>query len=111
MDFLPVFLNLKNKPCLVVGGGDVAVRKASLLLQAGATVRIVSPQLNDSFELPPGSEHIAERFQSSHLNGMTLAIAATDNAEVNEQVSREAKQRNIPVNVVDNPDHCTFIIP
>ncbi len=111
MDFLPVFLNLKNKTCLVVGGGDVAVRKASVLLQAGATVRIVAPKLNESFKLPPGNEHIAERFQSSHLAGMTLAIAATDDAAVNALVSKEAMQRNIPVNVVDNPDLCTFIMP
>jgi len=111
MDFLPVFLNLRGKQCLIVGGGAVAVRKASLLLQAGATLRIVAPQLNASFELPPGNEHIVERFQPSHLDGMTLSIAATDDSAVNEQVSREAKQRNIPVNVVDNPDLCSFIMP
>jgi len=111
MDFLPVFLNLKGRKCLVVGGGDVAVRKASVLLQAGAMVRIVAPQLQESFELPPESEYLAARFQPSHLDGMTLVIAATNDTSVNEHVSREAKQRNIPVNVVDNPDHCTFIMP
>jgi uroporphyrin-III C-methyltransferase/precorrin-2 dehydrogenase/sirohydrochlorin ferrochelatase len=111
MDFLPVFLNVKQKKCLVVGGGDVAVRKASILLEAGASVKIVAPQLNESFELPAGSEYIAEHFQASHLDGMTLAIAATDDTAVNEQVSREAIQRNIPVNVVDNPRLCSFIMP
>jgi len=111
MDFLPIFLNLKNQPCLIVGGGEVAVRKAAVLLQAGATLRIVSPQLIDSFELPQGSEYIAERFQSAHLDGMTLVIAATDDAAVNEQVSREAKLRKLPVNVVDNPELCSFIMP
>ena len=111
MDFLPIFLNLKGKQCLVVGGGNVAVRKASVLLQAGAAVRIVAPILKESFELPPGSVYTAERFQSSQLDGMTLAIAATNDAAVNEQVSREAKQRNIPVNVVDNPELCSFIMP
>ena len=111
MNHLPIFLNLKNKSCLVVGGGDVAVRKASLLLQAGATLTIVAPQLNETFELPSGSDHIAEHFQPSHLDGMTIAIAATDNSAVNEQVSQEARLRNIPVNVVDNPELCTFIMP
>ena len=111
MNYLPIFLNLKNKPCLVVGGGDVAVRKAALLLQAGAIIRIVAPILNESFVLPPGSEYLAERFQASHLDGMTLAIAATDDTAVNEYVSREAQQRNIPLNVVDNPNLCTFIMP
>jgi uroporphyrin-III C-methyltransferase/precorrin-2 dehydrogenase/sirohydrochlorin ferrochelatase len=111
MNHLPIFLNLKNKTCLVVGGGEIAVRKASVLLQAGAAVRIVAPTLNPSFEVPPGSEYIAERFQPFHLDGMALAIAATNDIAVNEQVSLEAKQRNIPVNVVDNPELCTFIMP
>ena len=111
MDFLPIFLDLKNKPCLVVGGGRVAVRKASVLLQAGARIRIVAPQMNVAFELPPGSGHVAEHFRPAHLDGVALVIAATDDAAVNEQVSREAEQRNIPVNVVDNPDLCSFIMP
>lgn len=111
MDFLPIFLNLKDKHCLVVGGGEVAVRKASVLLQAGAIIRLVAPQLNESFTLPSGSEYLAERFQPSHLDGITLTVAATNDAAVNAQVSLEAKQRNIPVNVVDSPDLCTFIMP
>ncbi len=86
MDFLPIFLNIKNQRCLVVGGGDVAVRKASVLLQAGAKLRIVAPQLNEAFKLPPGNEYLAERFQTAHLDGMTLVIAATDDAAVNELV-------------------------
>ncbi|MBI3901998.1 MAG: uroporphyrinogen-III C-methyltransferase [Nitrosomonadales bacterium] len=111
MDFFPIFLNIKNQPCLVVGGGTVAVRKAALLLQAGAKLRIVAPQLDKGFELPHGSEYLAERFQPSQLDGMALVIAATDDAAVNEQVSRGAKLRNIPVNVVDNPELCSFIMP
>jgi len=111
MNFLPIFLNIKNQRCLVVGGGDVAARKASVLLQAGAKLRIVAPQLNEAFNLPPGNEYLAERFQTAHLDGMTLVIAATDDAAVNELVSREAKQRNIPVNVVDKPELCSFIMP
>ncbi len=111
MNFLPIFLNIKNQRCLVVGGGDVAARKASVLLQAGAKLRIVAPQLNEAFKLPPGNEYLAERFQTAHLDGMTLVIAATDDAAVNELVSREAKQRNIPVNVVDKPELCSFIMP
>ena len=111
MNYLPIFLNLTNKTCLVVGGSDIAVRKISLLLQAGANVRIVAPDLNPSFKLPSGSEYIESRFQPSHLDGMTLAIAATNDVAVNQQVSQEAKLRNIPVNVVDNPEFCTFIMP
>ncbi len=111
MDFLPIFLKLQNQPCLVVGGGEIAARKATMLLQAGALVKIVAPHLIESFELAPACSHVAERFSPAHLDGMTLAIAATDDAAVNQQVSREAKQRNIPVNVVDNPELCSFIMP
>jgi len=111
MNYLPIFLNIRNQPCLVVGGGTVAVRKAGLLLQAGATLRVVSPQRHEAFELPSGSEYLTERFQPSHLDGMALVIAATDDTVVNIQVSQEAKLRNIPVNVVDNPELCSFIMP
>ncbi len=111
MDYLPIFLNVKGKPCLVVGGGEVGVRKASLLSQAGAQVTLVAPKLNISDELPLGCTYLAENFQPALLDGKILAIAATDNASVNEQISLEAKSRNIPVNVVDCPDLCTFILP
>jgi len=111
MNYFPIFLNLKNQTCLIVGGGEVAVRKASVLLQAGAQLRIVAPKLNDLLELPPGSFYLAEKFHPSHLDGIILTIAATNDITVNQQVSLEARLRNIPVNVVDNPELCTFIMP
>ena len=110
MDFCPIFLNLKGKACLVVGGGEVAVRKASILLQSGARVKVVSPEL--CMELRKLEiAHLPERFSDFHLEGMTLAIAATDDREVNRAVSEAARKRNIPVNVVDNPDLCSFVMP
>ena len=110
MDFFPIFLNLKDKDCLVVGGGEVAVRKASVLLQSGAKVKVVSPEL--CMELRKLEiEHLPERFSDAHLDGMTLAIAATDDRAVNVAISEAAKKRNIPVNVVDNPDLCSFVMP
>ncbi|MDR2195814.1 MAG: siroheme synthase CysG [Gallionellaceae bacterium] len=111
MTHLPIFLNLQNRPCLIVGGGKVAARKAALLTQAGATLRVVAPQLDAAFALPPNAEYLAENFKPAHLDNMTLAIAATNDAAVNAAVSREAMQRNIPVNVVDNPALCSFIMP
>ena len=111
MDFFPIFLNLKGKKCLVVGGGDVSFRKASVLVQAGALVKIVSPEFCQAFKSIPNIEYVPDRFQAVHLNGITLVIAATDEIETNEEVSNEAKKRNIPVNVVDNPNLCTFIMP
>ena len=111
MDYFPIFLNLKEKKCLVVGGGEVSFRKASVLIQAGALVKIVSPELCEAFKHLPSIEYVPDRFQAAHLNGVTLVIAATNEIKTNKEISIEAKKRNIPVNVVDNPDLCTFIMP
>ncbi|MFZ2524979.1 MAG: siroheme synthase CysG [Candidatus Ferrigenium altingense] len=111
MDFLPIFMDVKGRLCLVVGGGEVAHRKASVLLAAGAAVRAVAPEFSAAFAALPGVECIAGHFQPSHLDGAVLAIAATDDGAVNREVSQQARARNIPVNVVDNPDLCTFIMP
>lgn len=110
MDFFPIFLNLKQKSCLVVGGGEVALRKAAILLQSGAVVKVVAPDLCEGFS-DLGVEHVPDIFRDAHLDDMTLAIAATDDAAVNSAVSASAKARHIPVNVVDNPELCSFVMP
>jgi len=114
MDYLPIFLNIKQRDCLIVGGGGVAARKADLLLKAGACVIVVSPTLNSELNALLQANkiiYIAETFQPSHLCNMALAIAATDDASINQATSEAAKQAGIPVNVVDNPALCTFIMP
>jgi len=114
MDFLPIFLDIKGQPCLVVGGGDIAARKASLLLEADGAVTVVSPELSGQMAgyVKEGRvEHIKGTFENQHLDGMRVVIAATDDRAVNEQVSAECQIRSIPVNVVDNPDLCSFIMP
>lgn len=114
MDFLPVFLTLKNKPCLVVGGGEVATRKITMLLRAGARVYVVARQLNSAltdFCTQQRIEHLGQDFQPIHLADFVLVIAATDDDSLNQLVSQAAQERNIPVNVVDNPQLCTFIMP
>jgi uroporphyrin-III C-methyltransferase/precorrin-2 dehydrogenase/sirohydrochlorin ferrochelatase len=114
MDFLPIFMNLQGQRCLVVGGGEVAVRKAALLLEAGADVRVVSPELVGSLKEQAAGGVIDYRqgsFEAEDLDGVALVIAATDDAAVNRTVSEMAKSRQLPVNVVDNPELCTFIVP
>ncbi len=111
MDFFPIFINLKGRACLVVGGGDTAFRKTSALLRAGALVRVVSPDLCEAFKALPEIEYTPEKFQVHHLDGMTLAVAATNSLDTNRAVFDEAKSKNILVNVVDNPALCTFIMP
>lgn len=111
MDFLPIFLNVKGKLCLVVGGGEVAARKAGVLLDAGAKVRVVAPQIRSALSEQHDVESIVARFEALHLDGIALVIAATDDRSVNQQVSVQASARNIPVNVVDDPELCSFIMP
>ncbi len=111
MDFLPIFANVRGKPCLLVGGGGVATRKADVLLQAGAKLRVVAPEIADDLKSAQGVEAITARFMPEHLDGMKLVIAATNDRAVNKQVSELAQARNIPVNVVDDPELCSFIMP
>ena len=114
MDFLPIFLNIRNRPCLVVGGGSVAERKVSLLMDAGADITIVSLNLCDSLKALLDDGQLSFRhgeFIDDDIDGKVLIIAATDDRQVNEKISSLANERGIPVNVVDNPDLCSFIMP
>jgi len=114
MDYLPVFLDIKNKPCLVVGGGAVATRKVSLLLEAGARVHVVSPSLEPALQEWVQQQkitHTAQVFEAEQVFNQTLVIAATNDMTANRLVSASAQSRNIPVNVVDHPELCTFIMP
>ena len=114
MDYLPIFLRLTDEPALVVGGGSVAARKVSLLLQANARVTVVSPELEDSLaQLKANNEidHIQGQYQDDMVRQYRLVIAATDDAKVNQAIFDQAKEFNIPVNVVDQPALCSFIMP
>lgn len=111
MDFLPIFANVKNKLCLVVGGGSVGARKAAVLLEAGAKVRVVAPEIADDLRAHSNVETVVARFDVQHLDGVSLVIAATNDRAVNKLVSELAQARNIPVNVVDDPELCSFIMP
>jgi uroporphyrin-III C-methyltransferase/precorrin-2 dehydrogenase/sirohydrochlorin ferrochelatase len=114
MDYFPIFFNIQGRRCLLVGGGEVAVRKASLLMQAGAALTVVSPELAPELAALAAEgriEHVAARFEPAQLEGCHLVVAATDDAEVNRTVSESAQALRIPVNVVDNPALCSFIVP
>ncbi len=114
MKFFPIFLNIKDQPCLVVGGGDVAARKVTLLCQAGGQVTVVAPRLCDrlSGQCQRGEVKYQQRnFEPDDIVGKLIVIAATDDGEINGRVSALAKQRNIPVNVVDQPALCSFTMP
>ena len=98
----------------VVGGGDVACRKVEGLLDAGVLVRVISPDLTPALRLLAVSgriTHVPRAYRSGDLEGAQLAIAATGDRAVNAAVYAEARQRGLPVNVVDDPEHCTFHVP
>jgi uroporphyrin-III C-methyltransferase/precorrin-2 dehydrogenase/sirohydrochlorin ferrochelatase len=114
MDFLPIFLDVRGEPCLVVGGGEVAARKCGLLLRAGARVTVLAPELSAAFGADLAAARIAHRaasFRDADLEGFAVAIAATSDDAVNRAVAAAARARRIPVNVVDQPALCSFILP
>jgi uroporphyrin-III C-methyltransferase/precorrin-2 dehydrogenase/sirohydrochlorin ferrochelatase len=114
MDYLPLFMQLRSQPVLVVGGGHIATRKIDLLRRSGAQITVVSPELREELhKLVSRGElrHIAETFAEAHIEGATLVIAATNDHEVNAAISAAAQARRIPVNVVDTPALSTFIFP
>jgi len=114
MDFLPIFLDIKDQDCLVIGGGNIAARKVFLLRRSGGKVTVVAPELADALkqQVENGEvSHIAKEFDNDDIQSQRVVIAATDNPEVNKRVSEIAKEKNIPVNVVDTPEHCTFVVP
>lgn len=114
MDYLPIFCRLDNKPVLLVGGGEVAERKARLLLDAGARLTVVSPELDPELATLAvnGTIHWLDgEFEQKQLVGMWLVVAATDRREVNALVYQSANQAGIFANVVDDPKRSSFIMP
>lgn len=114
MAFYPVYLDVSNERCVVVGGGEVAERKATGLLECGAKVVIVARDLTAELRAMKeagGIEQVADDYREQYLDRAFLVIGATDRGDVNEQVFRDARGRGILVNIVDEPARCTFIVP
>src|SRR5262245_34976824 len=107
-------MDLRERLCVLIGGGDVAARKAALLLRAGAKLRVVAPDLCPALaELAASGalSHSARSFEPSDMEAAVLVVAATNQRDVNRAVSEQAFARNIPVNVVDDPELCSVIVP
>lgn len=114
MDYLPIFADLKQRPVLVVGGGDVAARKVSLLQRAGAEIRIVAQSLSPELEQQRQQGRVlwlGKTFDPQQLDDVFLAIAATDDNALNAAVFAEADKRRVLANVVDDQPCCSFIFP
>jgi precorrin-2 dehydrogenase/sirohydrochlorin ferrochelatase len=114
MGYIPIFLDVTGRECVVVGGGEVAARKVESLLEAGARVTVVSPRLSPSLQtiVARGNVvHIARDYQRGDIVGCVLAYAATDDPKLHREIAAEARSLGIPLNVVDVPELCTFIAP
>lgn len=110
LNHYPIFLNLRDRPVLVVGAGKVALRKTRGLLEAGARVTVVAPRWEAGFEALP-VRFVRRRFRVSDLAGAALVFAATDDRSVNRRVGVEAKRRGIFANIADSAEECDFVVP
>ncbi|MGM8938733.1 siroheme synthase CysG [Psychrobacter glaciei] len=114
MNTFPLFFKLEDRKVLIVGGGDVALRKADLLSRAGACITVLAPTIMAEIQaLLSDSKHqlIYENYHKTYMTGARVIIAATDDETLNHQIHADATEINIPVNVVDTPPLCDFIFP
>ncbi|HON59269.1 MAG TPA: bifunctional precorrin-2 dehydrogenase/sirohydrochlorin ferrochelatase [Smithella sp.] len=114
LKYYPIFLDIRDKKCVVVGGGEVAARKVSRLLDCGAKVFVISPELSPelvSLKEKNAICHIAAVYTGYFLEGACLVIGATDDEATNERISSDARKKGIAVNIVDDPQKCDFILP
>ena len=114
MRYYPINLNVKAKPCVVIGGGRVAERKVKNLLLCGARVRVVSPDLTDLLSKWVSQrkiEYARSEYRADHLKGAFLVYSATSDRRVNAEIAKDAAERKLLVNVADSPKDSTFILP
>ncbi|MEA3437510.1 MAG: bifunctional precorrin-2 dehydrogenase/sirohydrochlorin ferrochelatase [Thermodesulfobacteriota bacterium] len=114
MRYYPVSLDIKNRNCLVVGGGGVGTRKVMTLLDCGAKVTVVSPDVRENLlELSDSGLIVLEKkpYRETDLAGMFLVIGTTDDEELNRQISIDAEKLNVLCNIADRPKVCNFILP
>ena len=112
--YYPVFLNMKGQLCVVIGGGEIAERKVEGLLESGAVVTLITPDCTDGLQSMTSNPSVTwhqRKYETGDLEGAFIAIAATDDRDVNDAVTKEATKLNTPLNVVDITDMCTFIAP
>lgn len=112
--YYPMMLNIENKKCLIVGGGDIAYRKILELIEYGANITVVSININEDIEVFVQNRlinYIQDRYHKAYLENTYIVIASTNDSKVNNDVFRDCSEKGILVNVVDDPKNCSFIVP
>lgn len=113
MRYFPINIDIQNKHCVLIGGGNVAYRKALSLLKAGADITLIAPEINDGVSRlvdDRALNWIKRSYQSGDLDGSALAIVAVDDPSVGKKVAAEATRLNVLINVADIPQQCTFTL-
>ena len=114
MRYYPVNLNLEHRQCLVVGGGAVGTRKVRSLLECGARVTVISPEVSEKLTSLSNKSKIrlvSRPFKTTDLEGVFLVIGATDDENLNRRIHREAERLGLLCNIADRPEVCNFILP
>ena len=111
MGYFPFFMDISGRSCVIVGGGTVALRKAEKLYPFSPRITVIAPEIAPEFSLLKGLRLEMRPFRDSDIAGAFLVIAATDDPAVNERIYHLCRQRQILVNSVDDPAHCTFYFP
>jgi len=114
MAYVPIFLDVTGRRCLVIGGGEVAARKVLSLLEAGADVTVISPVVIEplsNLARDGRIRHLERDYEPGDMFDAVLVYAASDDAELHRRLHTEARERGIPINVADAPALCTFIVP
>ncbi|MCK4965096.1 MAG: bifunctional precorrin-2 dehydrogenase/sirohydrochlorin ferrochelatase [Dehalococcoidia bacterium] len=114
MSYCPIMVDIKGKRCVLIGGGGVALRRAEVLVEYGARVEIISPELCPEINRLVASSAVLStlhEYKPGDLCGSFVVVAATDNSKINDQVAEEALKLGILINVVDIPEFSSFIVP
>lgn len=111
MAYYPIIMDLTGQKCLVVGGGEVALRKARSLVESGAEVTVIAPEVHPGIRELDNTHILEQSWREGDTLGYSLVFAATDDRVLNQAISDEAKLSGIPVNVVDDPELCSFLVP
>lgn len=111
MSYFPMFIELQSRPCLVAGGGQIAFHKVKVLIDFGAQITVVAPEILPEIEEISGVDCQKRSFKEADLEGQELVVAATNDKKLNHRISLICRKKKIPVNVVDQPEECSFIFP